>query len=509
MTALKNATANLRNQQSPNQSRPEGHNNPSAANMNQGGGYPGTYPPLGQGYPQQGPGCPQQGPGYPQQGPGYPQQGPGYPQQGPGYPQQGPGYPQQGPGYPQQGPGYPTGNIGFAFPNQPNDARCPPQPGFAPTQEMGYPRHTGSPRSQPQPPYQPYQPQSGCGMPHHSVQSNTSTYPSYQMPMNPKPGASSMSYGRASVTPAANFSANADAEALRKAMKGFGCDKNKLIAVLCARSNAQRQEIARSFKTLYGKDLISDLKSELHGDFEDLIIALMQPPAVYDAQQLRKAMQGLGTKESVLIELMCSRTNAQIVELKTTYRQLYGKELEGDLDGETSGCFKRLLVSLSAAGRDESFHTDPLKANQDARALYRAGEQRLGTDESCFNAILAAQNYMQLRMVFAEYEKVIGHPIEKAIEAEFSGDIRDGLMAVIQCVRNKPAFFAQALYNSMKGLGTRDNDLIRICVTRAEVDMADIRDEFHRMFNTSLEAMIKGDCSGSYKDGIIALVRGN
>ena len=91
---------------------------------------------------------------------------------------------------------------------------------------------------------------------------------------------------------------------------------------------------------MYGKDLLKDLKSELSGDFEDLILALMEPPAVYDAKQLHKAMEGLGTKESVLIEIMTSRTNQQVQEIKNAYRALYGKELERDLIGETSGCFK-------------------------------------------------------------------------------------------------------------------------------------------------------------------------
>jgi len=91
---------------------------------------------------------------------------------------------------------------------------------------------------------------------------------------------------------------------------------------------------------MYGKDLIEELKSELRGDFENLVLALMMPPANYDAYQLHKAMAGLGTKEHVLIEIMTTRSNAQIRELKMAYKMMYGHELEHDMVGETSGYFK-------------------------------------------------------------------------------------------------------------------------------------------------------------------------
>lgn len=260
---------------------------------------------------------------------------------------------------------------------------------------------------------------------------------------------------------------------------------------------------------MYGKDLIKTLKSELHGDFEDLIIALMEPAAVYEAKQLRKAMEGLGTKESVLIEIMTTRTNYQIAVLKQTYQNLYKRDLEKDLIGETSGWFQRLLISLCAGGRDESQNVDPLRANQDATRLYKAGERRLGTDEAQFNAILASQNYSQLRLVFDEYRKISGHEIERAIDSEFSGDIRDGMMALVQVARNKAGYLATLLYNSMKGAGTRDTDLIRLVVSRAEVDLADVREAFRAQYKTTLEAMIQGDTSGSYKEALITLVKGN
>lgn len=206
---------------------------------------------------------------------------------------------------------------------------------------------------------------------------------------------------------------------------------------------------------------------------------------------------------------MITRNNAEIAQLKQTYKQLYGKELEAALGSETSGYFKRLLVSLTTGMRDESGQVDKLKANQDARSLYKAGVQRPGTDESVFNSILAAQNFAQLRAVFDEYQKTTNHYIEQAIESEFSGDIKDTYDAIVKAVRNTPAYFAELLYNSMKGFGTRDGDLIRAVVSRSEIDFADVRSEYQRLFGTSLESAIKGDCSGSYKEGLIALVKGN
>lgn len=43
----------------------------------------------------------------------------------------------------------------------------------------------------------------------------------------------------------------------------------------------------------------------------------------------------------------------------------------------------------------------------------------------------------------------------------------------------------------LQGAGTDDNTLIRVMVSRSEVDMLDIRAAFRRMFACSLHSMIK------------------
>ena len=110
-----------------------------------------------------------------------------------------------------------------------------------------------------------------------------------------------------------------DADALRKAMKGFGTDEAAIIKIIANRTNAHRQKIKVAYKSAFGRDLISDLKSELHGNFEDAVLALFVEPVEYDCDQLKKAMKGAGTDEDTLMEILASRPTWYIKRIKEIY----------------------------------------------------------------------------------------------------------------------------------------------------------------------------------------------
>ncbi|XP_026739136.1 annexin B10 isoform X1 [Trichoplusia ni] len=320
-----------------------------------------------------------------------------------------------------------------------------------------------------------------------------------------------MVYQRApTVVGVPNFNATEDAAALRAAMKGFGTDEQAIIDILTTRSNAQRQAIAKAFTHEYGRDIIEDLKSELGGHFEDVIVALMMPPEEYLCKELNKCMEGLGTDEDTLVEILCTRTKPEIAAIVQAYERMYDRPLAEHMCSETSGDFRRLLTlivtSVRQGARDEEAGVDPEKAREDAQALFDAGEAKWGTDEEVFNRILAHESFSQLQQIFEEYKNISGRTIEQAIKAEIDGELKDALSAIVECVESAAAWFATRLRHAMQGLGTDDRTLIRIVVSRSEIDLGAIKQEYERLYDKTLESEVRGETSGDYKRALVALL---
>ncbi|XP_041671259.1 annexin A4-like [Cheilinus undulatus] len=470
------------------------------------GGYPpaagGGYPPAAGGYPQQAGGYPQQAGGYPPQAGGYPSAAGGFPPAAGGYPPQAGGYPAPAGGFPPQAGGYPAQSGAGGYPSQPPAAggwgAAPGGYGAPGGAQQGYPAGPGGPApGQPMPSY-PGGPGTSPSMPAYGS----------GVPSNPQAPAIPKGF-RGSIKDFPGADPLRDVEVLRKAMKGFGTDENAIIELLGNRSNKQRVPMVAAYKTTYGKDLVHDLKSELTGNFEKLVLAMIKTPTHFDASELREAIKGAGTDEACLIEILSSRSNAEINEITRIYKSEYGKTLEDAINSDTSGHFRRLLVSLCQGNRDERETVDMSLAKQDAQKLYAAGENKVGTDESQFNAILCARSRPHLRAVFQEYQHMCGRDIEKSICREMSGNLESGMVAVVKCIKNTPAYFAERLHKAMQGAGTKDTTLIRIMVSRSEVDMLDIRKAYVQTYGKSLYTHISGDTSGDYKKLLLKLCGGN
>uniref|UniRef100_A0A7N8YNC4 Annexin A5a n=1 Tax=Mastacembelus armatus TaxID=205130 RepID=A0A7N8YNC4_9TELE len=167
----------------------------------------------------------------------------------------------------------------------------------------------------------------------------------------------------------------------------------------------------------------------------------------------------------------------------------FGGKLEKDICSDTSGHYQRLLVILLQGSREEGIDEENIE--KDSKDLYAAGEDKFGTDEETFITILGNRSAEHLRRVFDAYRKLSGSDIEDSIKGETTGNLENLMLAVVKCVKSIPEFFAERLYKSMRRAGTDDDTLMRIMVSRSEVDMLDIRASFKKMYGVSLYTTIQ------------------
>uniref|UniRef100_W5JYG0 Annexin n=1 Tax=Astyanax mexicanus TaxID=7994 RepID=W5JYG0_ASTMX len=293
------------------------------------------------------------------------------------------------------------------------------------------------------------------------------------------------------VFPARDFDAERDASWIDTAIKTKGVDEHVIIDILTRRTYRQRREIAFEYEKKEKKDLVTALKAALSGSLENVILGLMKTTTEFDASELRASMKGLGTDEESLIEMVCSRSNEELVEIKRVYKEMFKKELEKDVAGDTSGDFAKLLLALVQARREEPGNVvDYEKIDNDARALYEAGVKRKGTDVITWINIFSERSVPHLRK-------------------EVKGDLEKSFLTLVESFENKQLYFASRLNEAMKGKSVKEKVLTRILVSRCEVDLMKIRSEFKRHFSKSLYQTISEQTKGDYQRALLNLCGGD
>uniref|UniRef100_A0A0R3X1P8 Annexin n=1 Tax=Hydatigena taeniaeformis TaxID=6205 RepID=A0A0R3X1P8_HYDTA len=326
----------------------------------------------------------------------------------------------------------------------------------------------------------------------------------------------------ACVKPAEHFDPSEDARTLESAMKGFGSDAGLIIDILAHRSSSQRREIESVYKAHFGKDLRSELGHELSGKFKQAVLWSFGDKAHVNATALFKAIDRTGTDELMLIDVLCTATNKEIEEIKDAYLDASNRNLEADVKADTFGDIRKVLIALLQASRQEG--CDDNQAKSDSFELFQAGEGQHGMDESTFTRIFCTRSWEQLRKIDEIYcevhhlrffslfsEKHYGHDLITVISKEASSDYKIALklsfkpngcsaslrksfkdpkrkrsviiftindphasyglmvlLSTLQTATDPNDTIVEMLYRSMKGMGTNDDNLIRIILAHSE-----------------------------------------
>jgi len=295
-----------------------------------------------------------------------------------------------------------------------------------------------------------------------------------------------------------NNDPKADAAALHKAFKGAGTDEDEVVKILGHRSKHQLEQIDHEYRvqSTGGTSLQHALEKELSGSFLQLAIGLSTPTAEFKKRCLKQAVEGAGTRESTLIDVICQSSNEEIREISKD-ADLYKKVLD-----DVGGDFKKVIVNCFRGDRPD--HDISEKEAEDlAQAFYKAGEGKLGTDENKYIDIITKHSLKALHRVDEVYKSKHKHGLIKAVESETSGDLKHSLIALL---KPRLEFLADRLHGAIAGLGTDERVVIYVFSILNKHELKEVGEIYKAKHKETLKDAIKGDTSANFRKLLLALL---
>lgn len=92
------------------------------------------------------------------------------------------------------------------------------------------------------------------------------------------------------------------------------------------------------------------------------------------------------------------------------------------------------------------------------------------------------------------------------LKADPKDEFLSALRAAIKCLIAPEKYFEKVLRSAINRLGTDEEALTRVVVTRAEVDLKHTKEEYYRRNSIPLDKAIAGDTSGDYETFLLELL---
>ena len=307
---------------------------------------------------------------------------------------------------------------------------------------------------------------------------------------------------------AAQGDASRDANALRAAMKGLGTDERTLITILSKPDPLQMALLRNTFNQIHHRDLLTDIHSETSSSFQHGLEALVRGPLMQDAYNVHKGIQGLGTKEVLLDEVLVGRSNADMRAIKQAYHTQFHKSMESEVAGDLSLGTKQLFNMLMAATRaEESAPVIPHEIERDVADLYAATIGRaVGADQTTVCKLLTSRSDAQIRTIAQQFEQRYHSSFVKALERRFDGHMEETLVLLIKRASDPAMTDAEQLEDAMAGIGTKSyllaQRVVRVHWNRQHTDQ--VKRAYQHRYKKDLIGRIKSETKKDFQALLVA-----
>jgi len=150
-----------------------------------------------------------------------------------------------------------------------------------------------------------------------------------------------------------------------------------VIRIFSNRSKQQLAAIAEEFKAQSAHHHALDyaLETEVSGAFLKLCVGVITPVSQIKKDTLRDAVQGIGTRENILIDVLTQSTAYEIATFAAD------EKLKKMVLDDVGGDFKKAVEEIFKALRPDFGGLEPKQAEDVAHQFYKAGEGKLGTNK--------------------------------------------------------------------------------------------------------------------------------
>ncbi|CAI4226115.1 unnamed protein product [Auanema sp. JU1783] len=303
-------------------------------------------------------------------------------------------------------------------------------------------------------------------------------------------------------------------EVLKKSFSGLETKDQVIIHTILFHDNFQRQKIMNAYEDLYGKSLLDDLEEECGGYFLEMVQALLRPAHHYDSHNLYKSISNRYGDRSVAIEIACTRSARQLRVIRETYAADYKKSLEKDISVKVEGSVGRILTLLLTKPREEpGKKLSEELINEHVEIFMKNSIEEIAKNISFFESLFIGNSWKHMAAVFDKVDerKKEDKDLETVIRRNKTvhSEIKMIMLTCVRASRNMQLYFAEKLRAAMSGERPDHSTIIRICVSRSEMDLFDICEEYKRKYHRALEYDIQQTCSGEYLRLIISLLSGS
>ncbi|OWM73197.1 hypothetical protein CDL15_Pgr001311 [Punica granatum] len=289
-----------------------------------------------------------------------------------------------------------------------------------------------------------------------------------------------------------------------------------LLHVLVRRSRLEILQIRGTYREMYGEDLAQRLQQsdsnavELYTEARRALMLFLLDPYERDAVLACKAIKQDETNYGVLVEIFTGRKSSHIELIKRAYLAKFRRHLDQDIVNiEPPHPFQRILGALATSHKAHEVDASQHIAKCDARRLYETGEGQSGggaVEEAVVLEILSKRSILQLKYTLSSYWHIYGHDYSESLKRGSSSEFEDALYMVVKCIMNSTDYFAEKLYQCIEGKSRDKGALIRVMVSRAEVDLNAIQSFFKRKYGIELkDSIAKSIPPGDYRDFLVAL----